>query len=265
MPRSAAPQPSKLRHNPIFPVDLNRLARRAADGIDLTQALWPWYLVPWEEPDVSPETKAYVEGTYEPEDEEERQLLLTELVEMGTVRGIGATPIVQQPGGVAAERGYQRRKGMRIISRVNGEPNDPNQPLEIRGPLLEDDAEYGSIGLKTVVAELERRQPWALAQLEARILGAEDMAKTGDSTQRQYHRVRASALKRIKRRWEVGIPTVAELQRWFLQFERMRIQSRRSAQYLAEQARERQIASLDNEIDALGGLIERDWGEPVPA
>src|SRR3954468_20049431 len=91
-----------LRHNPIYPVDMRRLMARAADGVDLTQALWPWYLAPWFEPDVSPETKAWVEGEYEPADEEEKRLLLTELAEAPTVRGAGMNPIIQMPGGIAS-------------------------------------------------------------------------------------------------------------------------------------------------------------------
>lgn len=250
---------ASLKHTPIYPVDMRRLLNRAADGVDLTQALWPWYLAPWHEPDVSPETKAWVEGTYEVNDEEERRLLLTELAEAPTVRSIGINPIIQMPGGIASERGYQRSKGMKIISRVRGEPNDSNQPLEIRGPTLDDDPEFGSIGLKTVVAELERRQNWALKQLDAKIYSAEEMATAGDNTQKRYYRTVVSALKRAQRRFENGMPTVAELQRWFLEFERQRIRSRQSAQYLAEQAREQQISNLDQQIGEITSSIEAEW------
>lgn len=268
---TATKETSKLRHNPIFPVDLVRLNNRnnmhgPDESMDHTNALWPWYLAPWIEPDVSPETRDYVLGTYTPEDENERSVLLTELAEMPTVRSVGMNPIVQQPGAIASERGYQRASGMRIISRVRGEPNDPNQPLEIRGPSVDDDPEYGSTGLKNVVKELERRQPWALAQLDAKIEAASEMALAGDNTQRRYYRRIVSDLKRVKRRWEVGIPTVQELERWFLTFERMRIQSRQSAAYAAEQARQQQVRDLDAQIAGLTESIEAEWQDAgVPA
>lgn len=233
------------RRRPILPMRLDRVALVQAQR-EKTQALWPWYLAPFWEPDVSPECKAMVEGNYTPEDAEERALLLTELANAHTIRADAASAIFQAPGAISTERGYYKREGCFMISPVEGEPNDPNQPLNIYPPQLDDNPMFGSVGLKTVQAELASRLKWALAQLDAKIEVAADMAREGDGSQRRYYRNVVAKLRQTRRAFEMGLPTVKELEHFFLVFERLRLQSR-------QDARMRQEAALQQQVDMITG------------
>src|SRR4030095_8623595 len=129
---------------PILPMRLDRAAFVVAQR-EKTQALWPWYLVPFADLDISPDCRGMVEGTYTPQDEDERLMLQTELVNANTVCGDAASAIIQAPGAISAERNHYRRKGFQMISPVEGEPNDMNQPLNIYTPQLEDNPQMGSV------------------------------------------------------------------------------------------------------------------------
>jgi len=260
----------KVRRRPILPMRLDRVAYVQAQR-EKTQALWPWYLVPFPDLDISADCRAMVEGTYTPVDEDERLMLQTELVNANTVCGDAASAIIQAPGAIATERAHYRRKGFQMISPVEGEPNDMNQPLNIYPPQVEDNPHFGSVGLKTVQAELAKRQKWVLAQIDANVMDSMERAKEGDGTQRRYYRDRVSKMRQTRRAIEMGLPTVKELEHFFIVFERLRLQSRQDARMRQEAALQQQVDSMFSreqsvmaEINA--GVTGSEWAqEAVPA
>src|SRR5262245_40986753 len=262
--------PPTRRHRAILPMRLDRMAFITAQR-EKTQALWPWYLVPFPYMDISIECRAMVEGTYKPADEDERLLLQTELAGANTVCGDAPSAIVQQPGAISVERAFYKREGFKIISPCEGEPNDPNQPLNIYPPQLEDSMEFGSIGIKNLQLELRRRQPWVLAQIDAHIADGLDRAREGDSTQRRYYRDRVAKLRAARRAQENGLPTVKELEHFFLVFERLRLQARQDARMRQEAALQQQVDVIYGREQAVlaeinAGVTGAEWaGEAVPA
>lgn len=265
---------SRGKRRPIFPANI-ATAQEIAMQRERTQALWPWYFVPFYEPDVSPECRAFVLGEYQPEDDEEKAMLLAELSSARTIRSDTRMAVIQAPGACAAERSYYQRKGFRLISPVAGETGGGSgQDFLMWPPHLDDGHMINGmltdpyIGINTVIADLTARQKWALAQLQAKIDVTTDLSREGDGQSKRYHRNVVSRLKARYRIVENGIPTVKEMQAFFLRFERLRLQSQQDARLKEQQALQQRVDNLGaqeqavmNEINA---GVEADWSGGVP-
>lgn len=274
MATTKTPEASKRTHRALLPT-LPRRDQSSQVG-DKTQALWPWYLVPFNEPNVSPECRAMVMGEYEPEDEDEKQILLSELANAGMVRGDAATAIVQAPGACSAVRQDYAAKGMRLISPITGEASG-GPALQIFEPRTESGHTVGRvltdpyIGIKDVITDLEVRKRWALAQLDAKIALATEMMRDTDGETKRYYRNIVSALRSTRNRVDNGLPTIQELQLHFKRYELQRLESQQDRRLREEQVLQgrindtsRDIARLTDEIN--GSAVWPPAGaEPVEA
>lgn len=260
MPRSATSPKPTLKHRAILPLRLG-----AAFDTERIQSLWPWYFLPFTEPDVSNECRAFVLGEFEPADDDERKLLIAELAAIGTIRADTNECVMQCPGAAAAVRGDYQRKGLRLLSPVAGESSgDASRPFVMWPPQVDDGHQMGNtltdpfVGLGTVVESLVERKVWALAQLDAKIDVASEMAKEGDGSSRRYQRAIVAALRNRKRRLDNGIPTVQELRLFFLQFERLRLQAQQDARIKEQQALQERVTSLTAQEQQLAASIDSE-------
>ena len=109
-----------------------------------------------------------------------------------------------------------------------------------------------------------------LAQIDAQIADSTERAKEGDGTQRRYYRDRVSKMRQTRRLMEAGVPTVKELEHFFLVFERLRLQSRQDARMRQEAALQQQVDSMYGREQAVmaeinAGITGSEWQEAVPA
>lgn len=266
MATSTRPEtPSRGRRRPLFPY--TPLRPQVSGQEDKTQALWPWYLIPFREPAVSPECRAFVLGEYLPDDEEEVRILRSELADAATVRADANSAIVQAPGACSALRQDYLTKGFRLISPTTGEASG-GPPLQIFEPQLKSAYQVGLtptdpyIGIEDIVAELSTRQKWALAQIDAKIEVASEMAREANGQERRYNRAIVAALRRRRQAVENGIPTVKELQRFFKQFELQRLESRQDQRLKEQQALQGQINDQTAQIARLTSEISSEAGWP---
>jgi len=240
---------------------------------DKTQSLWPFYLVPWFRPDVSPECEDFVMGEYEPENEDELQLLLSELVNCNTVRGDANMAITQQPGSCAAVRQDYALDGFQLISPISGEADGELklwEPQKVSGHSIGRNLTDPFIGLEDVIADLTVRQRWQLAQIDAKIVIATEQMKEGDGETKRYQRSIVAALRRRRTLVANGLPTVPELQLWFKRFELQRLESTQDVKLKQAQATQgriddqsREVARLTSEIAASGTSWPPAGSEPA--
>ncbi len=253
-----APTQSRGMRRPLLPY---APTRQSGGGVeDKTQGLWPWYFIPFYEPDVSPECKAWVEGTYTPVDADEIAMLQSELAEANTIRGDATTAIIQAPGGAAAVRQDYQAKGFRLISPVAG---DADNSLNIWPPQVESGHTVGRtltdpyVGVKEIIESLNMRHKWQLAQLDAKIAMTEERMRDETGESKRFERTRTAAMKRRRNMVANGMPTVAELRHRFGQFELQRLQSQQDAKMkeaIATQGRidnaSAEVARLASEVNA---------------
>ncbi len=263
--KTATPETRGMRR-PLLPY----VPRRQNDpGVqDKTQALWPWYLVPFNVPDVSPECRAFVMGEYETDDEEEIALLRSELVDARTIRGDGNTAITQQPGSCSAVRQDYAHDGFRLISPIAGEADSG---LNLWEPQIESGHAIGRtltdpfVGLRDVVEDLGIRQKWQLAQLDAKIATAQERMKDETGESKRYQRAIVSALRRRRGAVENGLPTVKELQLFFKKFELQRLESTQDVKLKQAQATQGQIDNTSRDIARLTSEIAEGGAAWPPA
>lgn len=251
---------SRGLHRPLFPYAPRRAVQQGEE--DRTQGLWPWYLMPFREPYVSPECKAFVLGKYKPPTEVERSLLLSELAEANTVRGDAASAIIQAPGACSALRQEAAAEGMQLISPVTGEASGGPE-LQIYEPQEHSGHQLGRIftdpfiGVTEVVEELERRLPWALTQLDARIEECSEHVLEGTADQRRYMRQAVASMKRTRTNIANGVPTVKELQLFFKRFELQRLESQQDQRIKHERALQGRIDDQSMQIQRMTAEIQQ--------
>lgn len=259
----SAPQ-SRGTRRPLLPYTPRRVQVTGQE--DKTQALWPWYFVPFREPDVSPECKAFVLGEYEPEGDEERQLLLSELTMAMTLRGDANMAIVQAPGACSSLRQDYATKGMQLITPTTGEASG-GPPLQLFEPQLTSGHMVGRtltdpyIGITEVLADLEVRRKWVLAQLDAKIEDSMERSKDGESETRRYMRAVVGALRRRRQLIANGLPTVKELSLFFKRFELQRLESQQDQRMKEQQALQGRIDDQSQQIARLASEVQAAvWG-----
>lgn len=258
--------PSAGKHRAILPYAPRRGVLMPGEG-DKTQALWPWYLMPFNKPNVSEQCEDFVEGNYEPEDEEEKAILRGELIAANTILASAADCIVQAPGGASPVRMDYYAKGFRLVTPTTGEASG-GPPLRMWPAQMESGYGVGSaateqfIGIKDIVDDLNRRLPWALAQLDAKIEDTTERAREDTGQQKRYDRAIVAALKQQRLRLVNGIPTPNELARFFLMFERQRMESQQDQKLKEQQHLQGRIDDNSAAIARLDSEISREtWGE----
>lgn len=230
---------------------------------DKTQALWPWYLKPFREPDVSPECRDFVLGEYEPADEEETRLLQSELYEADTVQSDINMSIVQQPGAASAVRQDYYAKGFRLVSPTTGEASG-GPALQIWEPQMHSGYNVNGvqtehyIGINEIIEDLSTRRKWALAQLQAKIDINTELARESENNKPYVRRI-VAALRQRHSRVANGLPTAKELQLWFKQFELQRLHSRQDQRIREQQALQGRIDNQSQDIVRLQNEIQADW------
>lgn len=255
---------SRGLRRPIFPYAPRQAQMTGQE--DRTQGLWPWFLMPFRPPLVSAECKAYVEGKYTPASESERLLLLSELSEANTVRGDANSAIVQAPGACSALRQECQAEGLQLISPVTGEASGGPE-LQIYEPQEHSGHQVGRvltdpfIGVTELIAELERRKPWALMQLDARIEESVEHTTEGPAEQRRYMRQAVASMKRTRQLIANGMPTVAELRLWFKRFELQRLESQQDQRIKHERALQGRIDDQSQQIARMASEIQQSQWE----
>lgn len=259
------------KHRPLLPYVPVR--NNVPGEEDRTQALWPWYFLPFPQMRVSPECEAFIMGEYVPDDEEERAILRSELIDAPTVRATANDCIIQAPGAASAVRQDYYSKGFRAVSPVTGEASG-GPPLQMYEPQLESGFGIGHqqtdsyIGINDIIKELDRRMKWSLAQLDAKIEDAVERTKEGDGQNKRYMRAAVSSLRRRRAAVANGVPTAKELQLFFKRFELQRLESREDQHLKEQQALQGRINDQNMAIARLASEVSADvWGaaEELPA
>ena len=265
--------PSQAKHRAILPSAARRGLLMPGEG-DKTNALWPWYLMPFNMPVVSEQCEAYVKGEYEPEDEEEKAILRGELIAANTILASARDCIVQAPGGASPVRQDYYAKGFRLVTPTAGEASS-GPALRMWPAQLEGGYHVGNhqteqyIGIRDIVIDLRSRLPWALAQLDAKIEDASERAREDTGQNKRYMRAVVAALKQHRLRLANGIPTEKELQLFFLRFEQQRMESQQDQRLKEQQHLQGRIDDNTAAIVRLQSEINSEsWGdvaEELPA
>ena len=264
MATTTAKAPPASKRRAIFP-SIGRRVSMPGEG-DRTQALWPWYLKPFNEPNVSEQCAAFVRNEYQPDDEEEKAILRGELVSAHTIQASAADCIVQAPGAASPVRQDYYNKGFRLVSPTTGEASS-GPALQIFPPQMNSGYLVGNvqvehfIGVKDIIVELNRRLPWALAQIDAKIEDATERAREDSGETKRYMRAAVAALKRQRLAVANGIPTENELYRFFLIFERQRMESQQDQRLKEQQMLQGRVDDMSASIARLDSEINREaWG-----
>lgn len=247
-PTLASPGGEVVDRSPFLP--LQSVAR------DRIYEYWAWYLAPFRRPPVSDECESWVLGKNVRRASGPRIVSWQRrLAAAQTVKADPASALVRKPAGLAADREMYRRKGFLLCQRIVGEVGNADYPYQ---PYVTDmtgrAGEY--LGCEEIVEELQRRRPWYIAQLRARMAELERRLERRGLTVDQIHYAEETldALDAaLRREQEYRLPTPGELRAFFLRYERLRLEGQLDARFNQQRALARLIEqTLTAEREALG-------------
>lgn len=236
---------------PIYPLDSVRR--------DLISEYWAWYLAPFKKPRVTAECEAWILGeTRKAPTAGKLMAWQRALADAPTIKATAASALTRKPAAIAAERESMRRRGWVICQRIEGDLGDAENPLNMWDPTIKGVDRY--YGCEEIVAELKRRLPWAIKQIEARIAVTErnmerrgmpaDQIAYAETTLGLYQ----EALDRIR---SDSVPYAEELFAFFKRYQRVMLEAKLDVR-MKEQAaiQGRILENIQAEQSALASVRE---------
>lgn len=256
-------EPTIAERRPIFPMEEVATDRVANFHI--------WYMAPFKDPTkvatlgrkVPAAATAWVEsGMTTKVTERTKQSWQRALARAATIAGTPADAMTRKPGSLPGDREQYRRKGFQICQRVEGEVGNGEYPFRAWRTSMTGGENF--IGCREIVAELKRRLPWTIAQMEARIYDWQRRVEAGkgiSSSQADYMEAAIGATQealerlvgpngRTKDGYDLEacafycLPLAEELEAFFIRFDRVLIEASQDARMKEQMARQNQIASL---------------------
>ena len=241
--------------NPVLPMDEVTL--------DRVYTFWLWYLAPFKKPKVPAECEAWVlDGMRGKINDRTKSSWQRSLARAASIAGDAAGALTRKPGSLPGDREMYRRKGFHLLQRAEGEVGNAEYSYKAWRPDM--DGGEGYIGCRQLAEDLHQRLPWAIAQVDSRIVELRKRIDNRGTTANQSEYMEMSvgacneALQRLvgpnAKRTDGGydleaaayysVPLPEELHAFFLRFDLVILQAGQDVRMKQQLALQGQITDL---------------------